>query len=470
MADWKQIQARIRKARNSSDPVARLAELYAKTRDGMAAFEVGAAAEKAARMEEAIHWYATAHGRFRRNEWRIKAAEALTRLGAPVPPTNDSPFDAHDGRDGENSSSATEIEHGTKQISALGQPPEPAPAPAPATSPRAASSRPQQVPSVTSGRRGRAPVPREWLHVESGAAPQAKALGDDTTISSAQQDMRAEATFAEEIQGNPAGAQSAREKSGALDLRQDVPADSATEINSPAPPLANGSKRRRRGRRGGHGRQPGLSPAKFAQENSAASQSEGKPLGSPKPSTAESPLSAQRRASFAPQTEKLEPALPMEAAQAEKPVPPYRSPSRSRLADPGVSSRLAQLEALLRRLISAPEHPLSEAEEAPAGPGVFVLSDSDLVTFYYVEACRTLRVAIGNLAKGRNIRGGRTRSAPAESSPIRARLSEHLDISEAKVSQYMKQHCVVRWLQLDDEAHHLAHLTIAVLRPPLNSE
>jgi hypothetical protein len=147
-----------------------------------------------------------------------------------------------------------------------------------------------------------------------------------------------------------------------------------------------------------------------------------------------------------------------------------RSPSRSRLADPGVSSRLAQLEALLRRLIAAPEHPLSEAEEAPAGPGVFVLSDSDLVTFYYVEACRTLRVAIGNLAKGRNIRATRARSSPSESSPIRARLSEHLDISEAKVSQYMKQHCVVRWLQLDEEAHHLAHLTIAVLRPPLNSE
>jgi predicted transcriptional regulator len=53
---------------------------------------------------------------------------------------------------------------------------------------------------------------------------------------------------------------------------------------------------------------------------------------------------------------------------------------------------------------------------------------------------------------------------------VRSRLAEHLGISDAKVSQYLKQHCLVRWLQLDEEAPHLAHFAIAVLKPPLNAE
>jgi hypothetical protein len=386
MADWKQIQARIRKAKNSSDPVARLSELYAKTRDGMAAFEVGAAAEKAGRMEEAVHWYTTAHGRFRRAEWRSKAAEALSRLGAPVPspsgaPSSDVRIGVHDEA----------VSQATVQV-----------------------SRPHET-EFAAAQHVPASLPEESATARSNQAPAVSAEHPGTAAA-----------------------------------------------------LAEASKRRRRGRRGGHGRgrQAGLSPAKFAPGSNAESQPESKPPMTPKPAV------GATRTPFALEQEDAELAGPLFAtpAPAESPAAPYRSPSRSRLADPGVSSRLAQLEALLRRLIAAPEHPLSEAEEAPAGPGVFVLSDSDLVTFYYVEACRTLRVAIGNLAKGRNIRATRVRNSPSETSPIRARLSEHLDISEAKVSQYMKQHCVVRWLQLDEEAHHLAHLTIAVLRPPLNSE
>jgi len=40
MADWKQITARIRRARTSKDPAGQLSNLYEKTRDGMVAFEL----------------------------------------------------------------------------------------------------------------------------------------------------------------------------------------------------------------------------------------------------------------------------------------------------------------------------------------------------------------------------------------------------------------------------------------------
>jgi len=32
----------------------------------------------------------------------------------------------------------------------------------------------------------------------------------------------------------------------------------------------------------------------------------------------------------------------------------------------------------------------------------------------------------------------------------------------------MKDHCVIRWIQLDDDAPLLAHFAIGVLRTPLN--
>jgi hypothetical protein len=123
---------------------------------------------------------------------------------------------------------------------------------------------------------------------------------------------------------------------------------------------------------------------------------------------------------------------------------------------------------MLRRLVASPLHDLDEATEAPAGPGVFLLSDSDLITSYYVEACRTLRIGIGNLVRGgrsgKSSRGGHGYTE----SPLKAKLAEHLGISEAKVGQYLKDHCVVRWIQLDEDAPHLAHFAIGVLRTPLN--
>jgi len=85
MANWRQIQGRIRRAKSSADAPTKLAELYAKTRDAMVAFELGAVEEKAAHNDEAIRWYTTAIERFRRADWKKKAAEALDRLGAPIP-------------------------------------------------------------------------------------------------------------------------------------------------------------------------------------------------------------------------------------------------------------------------------------------------------------------------------------------------------------------------------------------------
>jgi hypothetical protein len=113
-----------------------------------------------------------------------------------------------------------------------------------------------------------------------------------------------------------------------------------------------------------------------------------------------------------------------------------------------------------RRLMTCPPAKLDGADLAPVGPGVFVLTDSDLTSYYYVEACQTLRIAIGNL-----LRGGASRRG-ADS--IKPQLAEHLGIPETRVSKYLAEHCVVRWLQLDEGASHFAHFVIAVLRPSLN--
>jgi hypothetical protein len=139
-------------------------------------------------------------------------------------------------------------------------------------------------------------------------------------------------------------------------------------------------------------------------------------------------------------------------------------------SDPALSSRMSHLESQLRRLMSSPLHRLGEAEEAPAGPGVFILSDSDQTTAYYIEACQTLRVGVGNLVRGiRGQKGARGRNSFTETN-LKERLAEYLGINEAKVSQYLKDHCVVRWIQLDDEASHLAHFAIGILRTPLNTD
>src|SRR5580658_4356554 len=87
MADWRQIQARIRKAKNSADAPSKLSELYQRTRDAMVAWELALIEEKAERMAEAGKWYQIAAQRFRRADWKKKAEEALARLGIELPST-----------------------------------------------------------------------------------------------------------------------------------------------------------------------------------------------------------------------------------------------------------------------------------------------------------------------------------------------------------------------------------------------
>ena len=137
---------------------------------------------------------------------------------------------------------------------------------------------------------------------------------------------------------------------------------------------------------------------------------------------------------------------------------------RGRAGDPGLSSRMALLESQLRRMLASVPVGVGEADRAPAGPGVFLLSDTDLLTHYYVEACQTLRIGVGNLVRTGRQAAGRA----AAGSALKTRLAKHLGITEAKAAKYLSDHCAVRWLQLDDGANLLAHFAIAVLRPVLN--
>jgi hypothetical protein len=91
---------------------------------------------------------------------------------------------------------------------------------------------------------------------------------------------------------------------------------------------------------------------------------------------------------------------------------------------------------------------------------VLLLSDSDQVTHYYVESCQTLRIAIGNL-----VRGGRGAKDNPRLTEI---LAHNLGIAESRVTNYLKEHCTVRWIQLDEGASELAHFVIALLRPVVN--
>src|SRR5215813_3958113 len=84
MADWKQITARIRRARSSKDPAAQLANLFEKTRDAMVAFELAKYFETSAQNSDALKWYSTAAERFRRADWKSKAQEAIARLGGTL--------------------------------------------------------------------------------------------------------------------------------------------------------------------------------------------------------------------------------------------------------------------------------------------------------------------------------------------------------------------------------------------------
>jgi len=356
MADWRQIQARIRKAKNSPEAVSKLSELFKRTRDGMVAWELGAIEEKADHKEEAGNWYLLAAQRFRRADWKKKAEEALTRLGIPLPQAE-----------------TTVVELAESE--------------APAAEPEATPTAPREIAEERS--------------------PSAQSV---------------------------------------------VPALASGEM---------GRRKRRRGRRGGRGRR-----------RQAANAPE-----PPTQALPEHPISSEEGAG-SPVVERRA----FDRVESEPPVPEQLRPARvepppqlpsERMAhgrsEPGLASRMAHLESLLRRLLGSPLQRIDNTDEAPAGPGVFLLSDSDQTTSYYVEACQTLRVGIGNLVRGGHTgKTGRTAGRGSSEPSLKAKLAEHLEINEAKVSQYMKDHCVIRWIQLDDDAPLLAHFAVAVLRTPLN--
>ncbi len=406
MADWRQIQARIRKAKNSPDASSKLSELYQRTRDAMVAWELGAIEEKAGRNEEAGRWYIISAQRFRRADWKKKAQEALERLGIELPAPGVEP-------------------------------------PSPSASERS----------------------RDEDREETKSRDQIPVLGEISDLSAV-------------ASGDTANGSAAETETGGSDSTQD-----------------GVKKKRRRGRRGGRGRHrkgagaasPGL-PSKAFADSVAPSESR-------LPSSRGDARSETRvETHFDPRLERAEfhaEEMPSESNSAEAqrtpapissvrrssadhaaPMLPSERTAHGRAGDPALASRLSRLESMLRRLVSSPLHNLDQAEEAPAGPGVFLLSDSDQITSYYVEACQTLRVGIGNL-----VRGSRGSKAPRgsgrgypDTSGLKAKLAEHLEINEAKVSQYLKEHCVIRWIQLDDDAPLLAHFAIAVLRTPLNIE
>ena len=347
MADWKQITARIRRARTGKDPAVQLSNLYQKTRDAMVAFELAKFFETAGQSGEAAKWYSTAAERFRRADWKTKAQEAAVRLGGQVPTEPMTPSDG-----------------------------------LPIAAPALAALEP-------------------GLPLEQGA----------TTF---------EAAVAPTAEAAPAAISEAP-KRGA----------------------------RRRGRRGGRNRRkprtttevPVLSPAPLTQ---TPVRQQAPPLVDEAPE----PRFSRVTESVSP------PRLPSE------PVPDTATSLRGRYGDPGLSSRLSLLEMQFRRLLTCPPLKLNEADRAPVGPGVLLLSDSDLSTYYYVEPCQTLRIAIGSFLRGAASRRG------AES--IKPRLADHLGIAETRVTKYLADHCVVRYLQLDEGASHFAHFVIAVLRPALN--
>jgi hypothetical protein len=391
MADWRQIQARIRKAKASTDAAAKLAELYEQTRDAMVAFELARWQEKAGEHAEAARWYTAAAERFRRSQWKTKAEAALARLRSPSPA-------------GVETSQSTEASpHSASEDSSSAE-----------TSSSASDSSETQPAS------------------ETGPDIGQDIMGQDIAPHVAKPQL--------EVVREPM--QRARSAGGA------TPGSTAADETGAAP---GQRKPRRRGRRGGRNRRR---PAKGITSGAA-------PV--PAPIRAEAIETPSERPSRVPLvSEEPVPELKPPASPSPSPVAPSTAAwqARSRAGEPALASRMAHLESQLRRLLACPHSKLEQAESAPAGPGVLLLSDSDQVSHYYVESCQTLRIAIGNL-----VRGSRGAKDPPR---LKESLAENLGIAESRVTSYLKEHCIVRWLQLDEGAAELSHFAIAVLRPVVN--
>jgi hypothetical protein len=368
VSDWRQIQARIRKARTSADPPGQLAALYERTRDAMVAFELAQIHEKAGTNTEAARWYTAAAERFRRAQWKLKAEEALTRLGAPIPVAP---------------AAASVSENNAEPAARL------------------------------------EPVITEYSEVQISVGVSEQDGGQQQPVF--EQPAAALATASTPVAGDP-----------------------------------QGHRRKRRGRRGGRGRNKGgrvgapvaAMPVPVSVTPSPVEHApEPRPLPAVRPFVSEE--FSERRAPEAEPVSSFEAAASGSSQQA-----------RARAGDPALSSRMAKLESQLRRLLASSMHSVDQAEDAPAGPGVFLITDTDQTCYYYIESCQTLRVGIGNLL--RSGRGSR------EGANLKEKLAGHLGINEARVGKYLKDHCCVRWLQLDEGAPLLAHFAVAVLRPVAN--
>ncbi len=377
MADWRQIRARIRRAKAGSDATSRLEQLFDKTRDGMVAFELAQLEEAAGRIERAVDWYRRAWERFRRSEWKQKAEEALGRHGAPLP----APVpEERPGR------------HAAQEASAEAGPAEPAP----------------------------------WQS-EPDAEPEAI--------------PETEPDEPQEARSVPA-----------------VEAVSAAAAETPAPAEAPSGRRRRR--RGGRGRR--RSPGRKEGTEEAARPRSAPPAEPP-------PHAAARPAAPAPAAR---PAAPAPAARAHEDEPrpaAARHGQRETLpaihiyrrGEPALASEIKALEGKLRQLLASHPYPLEELHEVPASPGVYLVSDSDLTTMYYLEACRNMRSGMDQFVSGRRGRQG----------SVRARLASYLGISDSQASRYMRQHCAVRWIEHEEsDAVALGHFAAALLRPELMDE
>src|SRR6267143_4493047 len=360
MTDWKQITARIRRARTSKDPAGQLSNLYQKTRDAMVAFELAKFFETSGQNADAAKWYSAAAERFRRSDWKVKAQEAAVRLG---------------GAPGE-----IPLEAGAPLSDEFALTPPPV------------------------------STPETGLPFEQNP----DALESSVAVTS-------------EIQQ-------------AAESFVNTPASSELE-----------RKGRRRGRRGGRNRRKSSNGKEAAAAPGQHS------------TEATTPRRGLPPAVFEESAEPTPPRVTHSRAIPSLPVEPIGEPGgasvKGRYGDPGLSSRISLLEMQFRRLRTCPPAKLEEADRAPAGPGVFVLTDSDLTSYYYVEACQTLRIAIGNL-----LRGGSRRGVDS----IKPQLAQYLGIPDTRVAKYLGEHCVVRWLQLDEGASNFAHFVIAVLRPALN--
>jgi len=353
MADWKQITARIRRARGSKDPARQLSNLFQKTRDAMVAFELARHLETASQPEEAVKWYAISWQRFRRGDWKSKAQDAVTRLGGALP----------------------------------------------------AEGEVLEVPEI----------------------PRFEAQESQPTSTALEPSAPAEESQERELRAESA------------------PASAVASTESAASQAASPSSQRRghrRGRRGGRNRR------KAIVSSSSVRQSD---IESPAPQEILPPRGVDNRS--IPRV--LVESISDSSAAGLLGV-------KGRFGDPGLSSRLSLLEMQFRRLLACPPTKLDQAERAPAGPGVFVLTDEEMNTYYYAEACDTLRIAIANLVRG----GGNRRSGIS----IKPLLADHLGIPESRVGRYLSEHCVVRWFQLDEGAEYFAHFVIAILRPILNAQ